>query len=151
MKANWECGAIVSVSEAGSVIESCYVIPNVFSYAQNTGGISSYGRSDSVIRNSAVLSGAVENGNKTTAARIMGKLKGSPEFENNVASENALVQGQKVTGGTADNEQGLTVTEAQLKSQSLYDETLGWDFEAVWTWDNGLARPVLRDWQRTLW
>ena len=144
VKANWECGAIVSVSEAGSVIESCYVIPNVFSYAQNTGGISSYGRSDSVIRNSAVLSGAVENGNKTTAARIMGKLKGSPEFENNVASENALVQGQKVTGGTADNEQGLTVTEAQLKNQSLYDETLGWDFEAVWTWDDGLARPVLR-------
>ena len=134
----------MAVAQSGSLTEKCYAVPDVFTKTYNTGGIAAYGYTGTTIQNNAVLAGTLETTEQSNIARITGRLNVDPTFSNNVASENVLVQGAKITEGTAaDNEQGLTVTDEQLRSQELYQNTLGWDFESVWTMDEEQGRPVL--------
>ncbi len=145
VRAKYECGSLVAVSEATSVIDSSYAIPNVYSEMNNTGGIIAYGYTGAVIKNNALLAGTVANGSNSNIARIMGRLNGTPTFQNNVASENALVQGVVVSGGQLNNNQGLSVTNAVLATQAQYMEALGWDFSTTWKMSAALGRPILRN------
>ena len=149
--ANDECAGIVAVAERNSVTENCYTVPDLSTVGSNTGGITAYGYgandtgAATIIRNNAVLAGSITNGNGENIARITGRLNGDPTFSNNVASENVLVRGEQITGGTLDNNQGLTVTDEELKSQELYQNTLDWDFDSVWDISSELGRPVLKN------
>ncbi len=145
VSAKYECGALVAVSEATATIDSCYAIPDVYSEMNNTGGITAYGYTGAVIRNNALFSGSVTNGSGTNIARILGRLNGTPTFQNNIASVNALVQGQSVTGGLLDNNQGLTVTQAALQKSGTFEDDLGWDFYTTWKMSAALGRPILRN------
>ncbi|MFD0958502.1 phosphodiester glycosidase family protein [Paenibacillus chungangensis] len=144
VEAAYESGAIAAVSESGSILERVYAVPDVYSINNNTGGLSAYAYTGAVIRDSALLSGTIDNGGGNRIARIVGRLNGTPTMQNNIASVNALVQGMQVSGGTANNNQGLTVAEAVLSQQNTYED-LGWDFQNVWKMSAVLKRPVLRD------
>lgn len=144
VRANWEAGAIVGVADHNGIIDNCYAIPNVYSYVQNTGGITGYGYADTYISDCALLAGNVSNVKGETIARIIGKVAGV--FTNNIASENVLVNGAAITeGAEASNEQGATVTDEALTEETTYKDTLGWDFENTWTMDSQLGRPVLKN------
>ncbi|TBL79482.1 phosphodiester glycosidase family protein [Paenibacillus thalictri] len=144
VSANVESGALVAVSESGSTLQSSYAIPNVHSALNNTGGISAYAYTNATIKNNALLAGTITNGGNTNIARITGRENGTPTFQNNIASANALVQGAAVSGGTAGNNQGLSVTDNELKQLKTYEDTLGWDFYSVWEMSTVLGRPILR-------
>jgi hypothetical protein len=144
VKAKVESGALVAVSESGSTLESSYAEPNVYSEVNNTGGISAYAYTGAVIKNNALLAGTIDNESGGTISRITGRVNGTPTFQNNIASSNALVQGAVVTGGTANNNKGLSVTDAALALQSTYETTLGWNFDQVWEMDAATDRPVLQ-------
>ncbi|CAI6086539.1 phosphodiester glycosidase family protein [Cohnella sp. JJ-181] len=144
VKARGESGALVAVSEGGSKLESSYASPDVYSKLNNTGGISAYAYTNAVIQNNALLAGTIANGGNGNISRIVGRVNGTPTLLNNVASANALVQGAVVTGGTASNNKGLSVTDAALALQSTYAGTLGWDFVKVWKMSAATNRPVLR-------
>ncbi|WP_256829726.1 hypothetical protein [Ornithinimicrobium faecis] len=36
------------------------------------------------------------------------------------------------------------MTEAQSKTQEFYADTLGWDFEDTWEWNDEFERPTLQ-------
>ncbi|NBD24564.1 phosphodiester glycosidase family protein [Paenibacillus glycinis] len=144
VKAKVESGALVAVSESGSTLESSYAKPHVYSEVNNTGGLSAYAYTGAVIRDNALLAGTIDNGTGDTISRITGRVNGTPTFQNNIASSNALVQGKTVTGGTVTNNKGLSVTDAALALQSAYETTLGWNFDQIWEMDAAAKRPVLR-------
>lgn len=139
-----ESGALVAVSESGSVLESSYGVPNIHSQLNNTGGISAYAYTNAVIKNNALLAGTITNGSNSNIARVTGRVNGTPLFQNNIASVHALVQGSAVTGGTLNNKQGLSVTDNALSLQSTYEATLGWDFNGIWKMNPESGRPVLQ-------
>lgn len=144
VSARVESGGLVAVSEAGSRLESSYVVPDVESAESNTGGITAYAHTGAIIRDNAVLAGTIENGG-SNIGRIVGRLNGTPTLANNIASAGALVQGSAVSGGTANNAQGLNATDVSLGDPWIYEETLGWNFSTIWRWSAALDRPVLRN------
>lgn len=144
LSAKVECGEIASVSEAGSLIDSCYAIPQVHSDVNNTGGISAYTYTGATIRNCAVYAGSISNVNDENIGRITGRLKDAPTFSNNIASDNVLINGSAVSGGELINKNGLSVSDGELLLQSTFEIDLGWDFTSVWMMDSALGRPVLR-------
>jgi len=144
VKAKAESGALVAVSESGSLLESSYAVPKVISDVNNTGGLSAYAYTNAVIKNNALLAGTITNGDNSNIGRITGRVNGTPTFQNNRASVNALVQGLTVTGGTLTNKQGLSVTDSALSLQSTYETSLSWDFDTVWEMSTDLGRPVLQ-------
>ncbi|NMO96736.1 phosphodiester glycosidase family protein [Paenibacillus lemnae] len=144
VSARVESGGLVAVSESGSTLSSSYAVPDVYSEEFNTGGISAYAYSNATIEDNALLAGTIANGDNLNAGRITGRVNGTPTFSNNIASQNALVQGAVVTGGTSGNAQGLSVTDQTLTEQSAYENTLGWDFQSVWEMNPVLERPTLQ-------
>ena len=144
LSAKVECGEIASVSEAGSLIDSCYAIPQVHSDVNNTGGISAYAYTGATIRNCAVYAGSISNVNEENIGRITGRLKDAPTFSNNIASDNVLINGSAVSGGELINKNGLSVSDGELLLKSTFEIDLGWDFTSVWVMDSALGRPVLR-------
>ena len=45
--------------------------------------------------------------------------------------------------GDKDGQQGQSIS-AQLATQRFFENTLGWDFENVWCWDDANNQPALR-------
>ena len=78
--------------------------------------------------------------------RVVGRIKSGhdPVLENNYGSIKVQVPGEQQGVAAADTEKGATASLAQLKSQAFYQETLGWDFETIWKWDENGSRPVLQ-------
>ncbi|WP_020618643.1 phosphodiester glycosidase family protein [Paenibacillus daejeonensis] len=144
VKGRGEAAALVAVAESGSLLESSYAKPNVYSELNNTGGLTAYAYTGATIRRNALLAGTIDNGGGSNIARVSGRVNGTPVFEGNRASENALVQGLQVTGGSATNRQGQSVTDQVLALQSTYEGTLGWDFDRIWQMQPQTQRPVLQ-------
>lgn len=144
IEAKVECAEITAVSEAGSLIDSCYAVPQVHSQVNNTGGIAAYAYTGATIRNCALFSGSVSNSKAENIGRITGRLKDAPVFSGNIASENVLINNTPVDTGTQSDKNGLTVAESKLLLQSTFEITLGWDFSSTWMMDTALGRPVLR-------
>lgn len=139
-----ECGEIAAVSEAGSLIDSCYAVPQVHSDVNNTGGISAYAYTGATIRNCAVFAGNISNVKVENIGRIVGRLKDAPTFSQNIASSNALVNNAAISDGKLTNKNGLSVTNSDLLLQTTFEIDLGWDFTSTWMMDTALGRPALR-------
>jgi MoxR-like ATPase len=69
--------------------------------------------------------------------RIAYSVENSSTVQNNAAID--------TTPGTDDKNgsDGKTVAAAAFK-QRFFEDTLGWDFETVWQWDDANQRPSLR-------
>ncbi|WP_256840134.1 alkaline phosphatase [Ornithinimicrobium faecis] len=140
-----ESGGVVGVGIAGSTTERVYAKGAVASMTNNSGGLAGYGYGGTIIRDSVALNPSVSSGN-VFAHAILGRYSsGRPTLANNHAIEGmeAGPEGYE-DEPAADNPKGAPVSVEQAGTQEFFAETLGWDFEATWQWDEGLARPTLR-------
>ena len=93
------------------------------------------------------ISGCVSIGGSISASGtslITGRIvaNSATTLSNNYS--NILVNGAAVTGGTVSNKNGADVSDADAKTQTFYEDTLGWDFTNIWIWDTANEMPALR-------
>ena len=81
-----------------------------------------------------------------SAHAVLGRYSGgTPTLEGNYAWEDIEVDGESYTVDPApDNPKGGPATQDQIRSPEFYAETLSWDFDEVWEWNDGLNRPTLQ-------
>lgn len=139
-----EAGGVVGLGMEGSVTERCYATGNVTADSKNAGGIVGYGYTGTTVRNCIALNGKVDGNSYSN--RVVGRIKSGhdPVLENNYGSIKVQVPGEQQGVAAADTEKGATASLAQPKSQAFYQETLGWDFDTIWKWDENGSRPVLQ-------
>ena len=139
-----ESGGVVGVALAGSVTENVYAAGAVSAASRNTGGVVGYGYTGTEIRNGLALNPSVTA--PSYAHRFLGRvLSGNTAtLENNWASEGVVASVQSnLDEPAATNWSGATATLAQTRDPQFFAQTLGWDFENVWTWHDAAARPIL--------
>ena len=145
LESNWETGGITSFNYNGSAtVKNCYAGGNYVSRKNNMGFISGYAYGGTRMTGNVALYGSLKGGENL--ARICGRNNGVDEnttYQNNLACAEITVNGQTVSGGTANNKNGADKTATELKNQATY-ESLGWNFNNVWTMDQALGRPVLK-------
>src|SRR5699024_1617258 len=132
-----ESGGVVGVARAGSTTERVYATGGVASVRNNAGGLVGYGYAGTTIQDSLALTPGVQAGNQS-AHGILGRNSGTPTLSNNYADDVMEVGPVSYPGEpAADNPKGAPVSEEEHSSQAFYAETLGWDFEQTWQWDEG--------------
>lgn len=141
---NTEAGGLIGVALGGSVTESCYATGTVTTDTRNAGGVVGYGYNGTVVQNCIALNEKV-NGN-TFSNRVVGRvLSGNvATLVNNYGSPKVIVASENQGLAATTTEKGATATLSQVRSQAFYADTLGWDFETAWQWDENGKRPVLR-------
>ncbi|MBS6366408.1 MAG: glycoside hydrolase family 97 N-terminal domain-containing protein [Clostridiales bacterium] len=140
---NWETGGIAAwCADASNSITNCYAKVTGSATTSSVGAITGYAYASTTLKGNVALDGALTS--KGSISRICGKEKSTPiTYQNNLSCEDLLINGSKITDGTADNKNGLNKTAAELTQQETY-AAIGWDFEDVWTMDETLGRPTLR-------
>lgn len=104
--------------------------------------------SRSAIQNCAAINFET-SGPLSSMARIAPLYDGSGTLGNNVAYGNMRVLINGVQKSPLDigssGADGINVSKTEIKTQSLYETDLGWDFDDVWSFGNGAyTLPVLR-------
>lgn len=142
--AKTESGGVVGVGMAGSVTERVYAAGSVASTGNNAGGVAGYGYGGTTIQDSVALNPAVHANNFAHA--ILGRYSsGTPTLVDNHAIEGMSVERQGYdVDPAADNPKGAPVTKEQAATEEFFAETLGWDFDETWQWDEELDRPTLQ-------
>ncbi|WP_257535713.1 CehA/McbA family metallohydrolase [Mesobacillus foraminis] len=139
-----QAGGLIGITGRGSLTENTYATGSVTSGSSNAGGLSGYGYESTTIQNSIALNTSVIT--TTSANRVVGRVLAgeTATLENNFARSSMIVSKEGVTKEDPNNEKGLGKTPEQVKSKTVYDEELGWDFEQVWIWDLAAGRPLLK-------
>ncbi|HEY6738133.1 MAG TPA: CehA/McbA family metallohydrolase [Actinopolymorphaceae bacterium] len=140
-----EAGGTVGVALAGSTTERVYATGAVSAATRNTGGIAGYGYTGTVLRDSIALNPTVRA--PSFAHRVLGRVLAgdTATSSNNWAREDVEAEVQSVLDPpAADNLMGATATVARTRDPAFFRDTLGWDLESVWLWDEDGLRPVLR-------
>lgn len=152
-------------------IENCYAIPDIRT-GDHIGGFAGAGNG-AVIRNSYAAGKSLPTGivaGDTSGLAEMGTIQNSVSIFPEMTSVNRISKGGTLSGNygfvgtTASDKSGTILTpktedvgenrpygadasEAWLKSEEFYQETLGWDFRDVWTMpsaESGYMFPVLK-------
>ena len=139
-----ESGGVVGVGVADSTTERIYATGDVESGTNNAGGLMGYAYGGTVLRDSVALNSSVTA--TQSAHAVLGRYSGgTPTLEGNYAWEDIEVDGESYTVDPApDNPKGGPATQDQIRSPEFYAETLSWDFDEVWEWNDGLNRPTLQ-------
>ncbi|MFD0959239.1 CehA/McbA family metallohydrolase [Paenibacillus chungangensis] len=139
-----QAGGIIGITNRGSVTEQVYAMGAVVAEESNAGGISGYGYNSTVIQNSMALNPSVVTG--TASNRIVGRVLAGDiaTLVNNYADENMFVSSENVTVNDPNNEKGQGVSTEAFTSASFFTETLGWDFDSIWIWNEDAKRPLLQ-------
>ena len=79
------------------------------------------------------------------ASRVVGRvLNGdTATMVNNYALETLVVDLESVTEEGPDAQRGATLTTDEATDLQTWIDTLGWDFENTWQWNNVTQRPML--------
>lgn len=140
-----EAGGVVGVALAGSLTENVYATGAVVSEIRNIGGVVGYGYNGTEIYNVLALNTEVTA--SSYAHRVLGRvLSGNTATLDGLwASENVVAGIQSNTDAEGPNSWHVaTATMYQVRDTAFYTETLGWDFDTVWAWNDDAARPVLQ-------
>lgn len=139
-----EAGGVVGLGQSGSVTDSCYATGNISSDTRNAGGVVGYGYNETVVQNCMALNGTV-NGT-IYSNRVLGRILSgnNATLINNYGSPKVIVEAEKQGLAQTTTEKGATATLTEVHSQKFFEETLGWDFETVWQWNENGNRPVLQ-------
>lgn len=140
-----EAGGIAGVGVAGSSTERVYAAGTVTASTNNAGGVVGYGYGGTVIEDTLALNPEVSAA--AFGHAVLGRYSsGTPTLAGNHAGEET-VAGQEgyAVDPAADNPKGAVATTEQTASEQFYAETLGWDFEETWEWDEELGRPTLQN------
>ncbi|MGP9539072.1 metallophosphoesterase [Brachybacterium sp. AOP43-C2-M15] len=142
--ASTETGGVVGVGVADSITERVYATGEVEAETNNAGGVMGYGYGGTVLRDSIALNPSVTAAQSAHA--VLGRYSGgTPTLEGNYAWEDMEVAEESYTVDPApDNPKGGPATQDQIRSPEFYAETLGWDFDEVWEWNDDLNRPTLQ-------
>lgn len=134
-------GGIAGTLNVGNIIERCFVAGKL-SYSGNSflkfSGITS-NCTESTIRCCAI--GPIYN-TKTSDNQLyrLTETNNSSTLENNACIDSN--QARNAIENNRDGNDGATVAAAIFK-QRYFEQTLGWDFENVWQWDDTNNHPVL--------
>ncbi|WP_261800352.1 CehA/McbA family metallohydrolase [Paenibacillus sp. PAMC21692] len=139
-----QAGGIIGITNRGSVTEQVYAMGAVIAEESNAGGLSGYGYNNTVIKNSMALNPSIVTG--TASNRIVGRILAgdTATLVNNYADENMFVSSENVTVNDPNNEKGQGVSSIVFAKPSFFIETLGWDFDSIWTWSEDAKRPLLQ-------
>ena len=148
-----EAGGLVSLNGSKSgeglgIIRDSYSFGEVESNSRNAGGVCAYAYTNSKIENCAYFGKQVLTNVAGSSGRILGKAKGTPELNNNIANQDALIDGAKVTGALND-QNGWDVAKAYFEKAGIYTGKLDWDFSSAWYFDTVSNRPKLREFENT--
>jgi hypothetical protein len=128
-------------------IDRCYAVCAVWNEGTpSAAGICGSNDNKITISNCAAVNPTIDGGTYSyfSATRIL-CWEATATYNNNIAFDRMLVNGALITGGSLWNKNGADRTREQLRSQETYDtNSLGWDFNTVWTMGNGnYPLPVL--------
>ncbi|WJH37280.1 Ig-like domain-containing protein [Paenibacillus sp. CC-CFT747] len=139
-----QAGGLIGITNRGSLTEQVYAMGAVNAEDSNAGGISGYGYNNTVIQNSMALNPSIITG--TASNRIVGRVLAGDKatLVNNYADENMFVSSETVTGNDPNNEKGQGVSKITFAKPSFFIETLGWDFDSIWSWNDEAKRPLLQ-------
>lgn len=139
-----QAGGLIGITNRGSTTEQVYATGAVIAEESNAGGISGYGYNNTVIRNSMALNPSIVTG--TASNRIVGRVLAgeTATLVNNYADENMFVSSENVTANDPNNEKGQGVGAETFSKPSFFIETLGWDFDTIWIWNEDAKRPLLQ-------
>ncbi|MBR5356474.1 MAG: hypothetical protein IK121_06100, partial [Lachnospiraceae bacterium] len=152
VSAGAEAGGLVALngSKAGSenseILDS-YSFGKVSSLTRNAGGVCAYGYSNSKIEDCAYYGDSVTAKVEGSSGRILGKEKGTPKLISNIANQDILIDGAKVTG-TLNDKNGWDVGRGYFDKAGIYAGKLDWDFSKVWYFDTVTSRPKLREFEK---
>jgi len=146
---NSATGGLVGVSQFGKitntyatgVVEGSYIVGGLVGQISNGGKLS----------NSFALNPSItdKNAARKNAARIVGNLYGDHNItlSNNYALEKMEVNGEPVTGGQHDDNNGADISEDDAKTDNPYEnpyENQNWDFDNIWELTPG-KYPTLKE------
>lgn len=139
-----QAGGVIGITNRGSTTEQVYATGAVIAEESNAGGISGYGYNNTVIRNNMALNPSIVTG--TASNRIVGRVLAGEmaTLVNNYADESMFVSSENVTVADPNNEKGQGVGVEVFMKPSFYMETLGWDFDSIWIWNEDAKRPLLQ-------
>lgn len=147
---NGAAGGVTSAQSDGGRIYNCYVggsITVLGEKAESVGGITGNLKAGQAIENTVMLLKKIDVADGTTVGLLCGDYSG----ENGSHLVNDYVwNGTLLTGSvTSDNPVTAAYSNADaaaLLSKSFYADTLGWDFDAVWSWvgEDGAGYPMPR-------
>ncbi|UPK73149.1 metallophosphoesterase [Nocardioidaceae bacterium SCSIO 66511] len=143
--ATTEAGGTVGVALAGSTTERVYASGSVGASTKNAGGVAGYGYTSTTLRNSLAVNPKVSA--PTYSHRVLGRVLAGDEatLANNWAGEGVVSENPSAPGEPShDNLMGATASAAQTKSPDFYRDSLGWDLDDTWLWNEKGERPVLR-------
>ncbi len=136
-------GGVVGIADHGSTVQRVYATGAVES-SNTAGGIAGYVYTDTRLEQSFALNPTVSGSRNTH--RVVGRVGGdaTPPIVDNRAGDVVEASVQRVTDVGAATLNGETVTSENSAVQSTWEDGLGWNFTAVWQWNDELQRPVLR-------
>ncbi|WP_339220709.1 CehA/McbA family metallohydrolase [Paenibacillus sp. FSL W7-1332] len=139
-----QAGGLIGITNSGSLTENVYASGTVRAMTSNAGGVTGYGYNDTVVRNVIALGPSVTA--PTMANRVMGRVLAghTATLENNYAFDGMIVNKEGVAEGALTNLKGLGLSESEIETPSTYTDRLGWDFNAIWRWDDMAKRPLLQ-------
>ena len=116
----------------------------------NIGGIAGYlhHNSFSSIENTVALNINV-NTIDVNIARIWGRVITRYSAHNNHARSDMLINGEPLPAGEGehDNQHGADVAPEVFHNIDFWIDTMGWDFDEIWTWNYETNLPTLRVFQ----
>lgn len=138
-----QAGGLVGMTNSGSITENVYASGNVTSSANNAGGITGYAYNNTTVKNVIALNASVK---ASYANRIVGRVASgqTATLENNFANELMTVDKKGIATNSLDNQNGQDVSLTLSETQAFYADTLKWNFETVWKWNEEKKLPVLR-------
>lgn len=139
-----QAGGLIGITNRGSITEQVYAMGAVIAEESNAGGISGYGYNNTLIQNSMALNPSIVTG--TASNRIVGRVLAGDKatLVNNYADENMFVSSENVTVPDPNNEKGQGVGADAFTKPAFFMETLGWDFDSIWIWNEDAKRPLLQ-------
>lgn len=138
-----QAGGLIGITNSGSLTENVYASGAVQALRSNAGGVTGYGYNETVVRNVIALNPSVVT--PTMANRVVGRVLAghTATLENNYAFDGMIVDKEGESVGAANNRKGLGLSKQQVEDPDTYTESLTWDLESVWMWNDTLKRPVL--------
>ena len=142
-------GGLAGQNAASSTVKSCYTAGNVGDNASSAFAGGLVGQNDnSKVEYCAALNQTI-TGSSSTTGRVAGSA-GLSGLTGNYAREDMLINGSPAAANIGQTEiHGENVNTSTPggghNSQLFWENTMGWDFAAVWVWNNSTHLPNLKN------
>lgn len=147
----WQLGGITGVINAGIIQNTLYsgiLDANRSTLVCGVVGLLDSDNNPSEISNTLTAAAHMNARQSGTSERLIGLAGRNMTLSNNYITKSTLFDGGRSSDfGDADSAEGAQVDDAEAKTKDFYVNTLGWDFDNVWTFlegTEGKAYPVLK-------